>query len=246
MKKPVLIILLLSFSFAFAQFEEKSGSQFKPEGGDMNLELSVNPGSIFGSGSGSTFGFIQNSIKFRSFSSSFKAFRMGVGVNYSNDIDIIQEADDDTNDLELKSYSSRYSVSFMPGFEKHFEGTKRLSPYTGLQFLLSYSHTSYREEFQVDNKVYNSTLTNVPGGAGGNGNGGLSVGVGFVAGFDYYFAKKLYLGVELGIGAEYMKVLDSKYTNTYEPNFDTSMKNGSKIILSPGLSTTGLRLGWIF
>ena len=240
MKNLFFTLLLLSFSLVFAQEETSS---YKQEAGDFNLELSVNPGSIFGSGSSSTFSFINNSIKFRKFSTGFKAFRLGVGLSFNSDVNITQEADPDIDHLELKEYSTAYTVSVMPGFEKHFEGTKRFSPYTGVQFLLSYSHTTLKNEIQVDQTVYTETLTNSPLGAG---EAGLSVGLGVLAGFDYYIAPKLYLGVELGLGMEYMKVLDATYENSYDHDLDDSSKNGYHINLSPGLSTSGIRLGWVF
>jgi len=241
MKKLIFVTLLLSFSLLFAQ--EETSSVYKQEAGDFNLELSVNPGSIFGSGSGSTFSFINNSIKFRKFSTGFKAFRLGVGLNFNSDVDIIQEADPDLDRLELKEYITTYTVSVMPGFEKHFEGTNRFSPYTGMQFLLSYSHTTLKNEIQFDDEVYTETFTNSPAGAGA---AGLSVGLGVVAGFDYYITPKIYLGAELGIGLEYMKMLESSYVNSYDHDLDTTQKHGYSINLSPGLSTSGIRLGWVF
>jgi len=239
------IILLLNMSLLSAQLDN-TDSFYKYDRGDANFELSINPGSIFGDASNPAIGFVQNLIKYRKFTGTHKAFRAGIGLGFINHTRIIQEANSEANLLELKSKQMAYTLSFMPGFEKHFEGTARLSPYVGTQFLLSYTYTSLQTEYQLNDKIYTITYTNVPVDEGGLGAGAISAGIGLVAGFDYYFAKKLYLGVEFGIGLEYGQLLKSSLTDSYDHENDVSVKHGSMIELSPSLSTSGLRLGWVF
>jgi len=131
----------------------------------------------------------------------------------------------------------------MPGLEKHFQVSDKISPYVGFQALLGYTTTSYSEEYQDNDKVYVATLTNSNNGAGV---GSLDIGVGLLSGVDYYFVKHFYVGVELGIGASYSKKLTTKFTDSQDSDNNSEFKNGYQILLAPGLTTGNIRLGWTF
>jgi opacity protein-like surface antigen len=246
MKKLILALVFVIGVSAISQ------AQYKPEAGDKNLEINFaplggTPVSIPG-------------IKFRSFMSETSAFRLGVFVGYNNTTTITQEEDfnDDNEqlDLELRSRLSTFSVAIQPGIEKHFAGTERLSPYIGGYVNLGYtSKTDYSESQTqngplTDTDLYLADMTKKTGQ--------LNLGLNAVAGFDYYFAAKLYIGAEVGFGFAMNNDFKSKVTeNTTELNNDgdalVPVTNETESILNKksnfqvGPNVVGqIRVGWLF
>lgn len=218
-------------------------NSYMQEAGSRSFEVSFNPGNIFGSNTGDAISLMNGVIKYRTFSSFEKAARYGINVNFTRATGIIQEADSDADELELKSYTTSYGLTFMPGIEKHYNVSDRISPYTGFQGLLGYNASSYTREYQSGSSVYTETVSNDPSLTN---YGSFVIGAGVFTGVDYYFVKHFYLGVELGVGLQYAMLLDSEYTNSEDSNLNSASKNGSIISLAPGLSTGNIRLGWTF
>jgi len=254
MKHLSLIIVVLFATFSLSAQNDEifgnnknenpfTGQSNMQEAGSHVIEVSFNPGNIFGSGSGDVFSLINGTLKYRYFKSSTKAARYGIKVLYLRDTNIIQQADNDLDLLELKSYTTVYGISFMPGGEKHFNVSDRISPYVGWQLLLGYQATSYTEEFQSGDDVETETVKNSPNYAG---EGYWNAGIGVFSGVDYYFVKHFYVGVELGIGAGYMKKLKTKYENSSDDDLNEEYNNGNRFMLAPGLTTGNIRLGWSF
>lgn len=221
-----------------------SAIEFKQNDGDVSFEVNFDPGKIFGSNGGNQFNLFDGGLKFRFFTSESSAVRFGVNLSYMNVTDITQQEDLTINDLELKSNETDLSISIKPGFEKHFGGLERLSPYLGVQALIGFSTTTYKQEIQENaNTIYLVKWINDPSEAG---YGSLSFGAGIFAGVDFYFVKKLYLGIEVGYGVQYSSLLKSTFTNENNPSSDYEVKHGSVIGVSPSLATGNLRLGWTF
>lgn len=253
--KTTTITLLLLFIFLnlsaqddidFSKDKTNANTQtfgYKQFAGSNALEINFDPGKIFGSNSGDQFNLLNGGIKYRKFSSENKAFRLGLNISYLRDVMITQQENDDFDLLELKDKASIIETALTIGTEKHFNGTKRLSPYIGFQGLLLYKTTSYKEENQDGSSIYYEKFINDEDAAGA---GHMGVGIGFLAGFDYYFAKHLYLGVELGYGVSYAKKLKFKYINEDNSDLDFEAESGSTISVSPYLANGNLRLGWIF
>ena len=240
MKLKITILLsaaLLLSTFSYAQDEQET---FKQKEGDQTLEINFDPGSIFGSNGGGQFDYL-GGIRYRTFTDTNNAFRIGVNLSYVKDSDIIQQENNDL--VELKRKESKFGISLLGGKEFHFTGTKRLSPFVGYQGLIGYSKTTRKMDVQpdlTDNDIYTNTWKNP------NGNDGFSIGGGVFAGFDYYFVKNLYLGVELDFGLAYTKKMNSKFEHGDDNDLDYDNKNGSAFSISPSLTTANLRLGWIF
>jgi len=255
MKKIILTLslLLLTVSVINAQNDEIFGNNenasdlqktgYMQTAGSHSFEVSFNPGNVFATG-GNAFSLINGTIKYRSFSTEQKAFRIGINANYSNTTEIIQQENDDFDLKELKSNFSVYGITLMPGTEKHFDVSDRISPYVGFQALLGYKHTSYIEEYQDGNSIETESYIN--DSTNGAGNGYFSLGAGVFTGVDYYFVKRFYVGVELGIGLEYFSYLNSTYTDSGDSDNDEEIKNGTSFQLAPGLTTGNIRLGWTF
>ncbi len=238
MTRSFLILSILLFSAAaIAQNETNSTdglsvNEHKPAAGEKSLEVQFEP---FGDNPISI-----NGIRARFFNSPRKAFRLNVFAGYNSDTDITQQENSEFDLLELKDRNSTFSLNFRPGYEWHLKGTKRLSPYFGTELDLAYQTTRRRTETQNNDDV-NFTLTK-----NGGSSGFFRVGVNAIAGFDFYVAKKLYLGTEMGFGASLSNFLDRKVesdvTGFTEPDPE---KQGSSFDLGPNVNVD-IRLGYVF
>jgi hypothetical protein len=106
-----------------------------------------------------------------------------------------------------KTLDSRLSL----GAEKHFMGTERLSPYIGSDISFSIGNKSSKWE-NFDGNGYISGVTAL------GKNPTNSFGFNIVTGTDYYFAKNIYFGFELGFGIIFKSVkagsLEYSYNGT--------------------------------
>ena len=253
MKKTLFFLFILLIMNINAQNDEIFGNNttdpdtqtggYMQTAGSQSFEVSFNPGNVFATG-GDAFSLINGAVKYRSFSTAQKAFRIGFNVNFLSETDIIQQENDDLDLKELKAYTSVYGITLTPGTEKHFDVSDRISPYVGIQAILGYKHTSYTEEYEDGNKIETVTLVN--SASNGAGAGYLRLGAGIFTGVDYYFVKKFYVGIELGIGLQYDSFLNSKKTDSGDSDYNYDKKHGHRIQLAPGLTTGNIRLGWTF
>ncbi len=245
--KITLVLIVATISFLNAQDSSDVSASlndvYKQADGNKSFEVNFDPGNIFGSNSGDQFNLFDGGIKFRAFTSEKSAFRAGLDISFLNATDILQQEDITNGDEELKGTLSSLSIMLKPGYEKHFGDLARLSPYIGIQGLIGYSSSAATEERQNATTVYLVTWRNDPVISG---YGSIDVGVGVFAGVDYYFVKKLYLGIEIGYGVQYSNLLKTKYTNQNNSQSDYEEKNGSVIGIAPSLATGNLRLGWTF
>lgn len=244
MKLQLLLIMLIFSLSVIAQENinnQNSSDLYKQEAGNKSLEVNFDPGQIFGSNTGNQFGLFNGGIKFRSFISDLSAFRINVNLSFQDITEITQQKLG-TN-LELKDNTSIFAINLQPGYEKHFSANKRLSPYIGGQLQIGYNASSLKSENQLNNSIYIEKWKN---DLNMNLMGTFSAGAGVFAGVDLYFAKKLYLGLEIGYGLQYAKILKSEYTNEEYPDRDYEEKNGYTFGVSPSLATGNLRFGWTF
>jgi hypothetical protein len=125
------------------------------------------------------------------------------------------------------------------GVEKHFKGSNRLSTYAGGDFLLGSIGASDETNFANGN----STIIE---GKNGDINAGNYIGLRLFTGADYYIAKKLYLGVELGLVITSSKTKE-QITKAKVGNVVTETKTneGKTSSISPEI-VGGIRLGYQF
>ena len=241
MKKTIIsIFCLLSFSVLTAQNDV---GVFKQSSGDKSLELQFDPRAIFNSNFGNQVFSNGIGVRFRLFPSESLAYRLNVNINYLNTSEITQDADDNTGASELKEKFTSTGIVLRPGIEKHFAGTKRLSPYIGAELILGFQSSNFKEETQnlPGDPVYLMETKN------SFGNDGISLGAAAVAGADFYIARKLYLGLELSYGVNYFMASKIKITSD-EPGFvETDSKIGKSNVLSFRPDAMGvLRIGFLF
>ena len=214
-----------------AQNEAKNqtSSDFKFSGGDMNLEIQM--ASPFAAGEP----FSLDGVKFRYFLSNTSAFRLNVNVNASSETEITDQEDTDADLLELKKKTADFEFKIAPGYEMHFSGTNKLSPYVGGDVVLNFARNSVKTDDQVANEVvYDKTS-----------NGSFTFGLNGVAGFDYYFAKSLYIGAELNYGLNMTSEFATKKTSDREDSEDEIDKNGGSFNFAPA-AMGKFKLGFIF
>lgn len=234
-----MFLMLFAMAVIVANAQEET-DVIKQSAGDKNLELQFNPGAIFGSNSGQI---LSNGvgIRFRLFASETIAYRLNLNLNYFNSSTTTQDADPNTGALELKTQNSSIGISLRPGIEKHFAGTKRLSPYVGAEAIIGYRTSTEKEDIQPANEKYVVKTVN------GNLDDGFNLGVGLVAGADFYIAPKLYLGVELNYGLNYFMASKMKYSSSAPntPSVDSKFGKTNTLTFQPG-SMGIFRLGFLF
>jgi hypothetical protein len=224
--KKILTLLVGIVAISVSQAQD-----FKPAGGEKNLEVQFAPlgGSPISIGG----------IRYRQFSSPTSALRATAFVGYSSTSEVTQDEDkkDGNTDEELKDRSTQFDFAIRPGIEKHFAGTDRLSPYVGAELDLAIRTTSETSERQDGTTIKKDKIT--------GRNGFTRIGANAVAGFDYYFAKHVYVGAELGIGVGLTS--PSTIKNKPDGGTETETKVGNTRQLNFGpIVNSFIRLGFLF
>lgn len=232
MKKQVLFIA--AFAAAVFTTNEVNAQDFKPAGGEKNIEvnfapLGSNPISI-------------NTLRLRYFKTSTMAYRLGFSLSMSSastpDIKTVGV----DNEAELTDSESSFGFSLNPGVEWHWAGTDRLSPYWGLE--LNFSTTSSSE---IDEELDGSTPNNLKDSyESETTNASTTFGLNAVLGADWYFSKSIYMGTEVGFGFAATGVADQEQTNPTGPKTKTAKTpQTSTFNLGPNFNSS-IRLGFLF
>ncbi len=196
--KKLLTIFLLSFCVlngSFAQESNDSISIYYPEDKDFGVTVNVS-GLINSISLGPNRDLVNsNSLLLRYKHNQNITYRLGIAPNVYRYRE--QRTDSIGKDLvEFDSTASQSKVSFRPGVEFHLRGTKRLDPYVAVD-----------AEFGVIGKMNSNSTSNVSDTTGTSRivrtiteDGGFTVGAKLSLGMNYYFAQKLFFGVEYGLG----------------------------------------------
>ena len=240
MKKVLFTVALFSVCSVVTAQETTSTtnapSDFKPTAGANNLELNLTP-------FGNTPISITN-IRYRRFLTDKTALRLGVGVSLASssvEEQLASNVTPGTTILGNRSKTSTFGWNIKPGYEKHFEGTKRLSPYIGGELDLasqtskSVSHSLTATDAVVENTVKNAGKT-----------GFFRAGANALAGCDFYVAKHLYLGAEMGFGFSMTSFYKQKTTSSPAPAIAVKdVDQGRNFNLGPNFNSA-IRVGYIF
>ena len=193
MKKAILFVALVATTAVGVQAQ-------KFQGGEKNLEVEFNP---FG---GSPIGI--NGIRFRMFNSESSAIRVGFNIGGSNLNEIyVQQDQAEGSDgavvvlPELGQTHQTFNFAIRPGYEMHFAGTDRLSPYVGAELLFAMESATTTREFHNANNADDQTKPeNWQTWDMSVKNGTSTFGLNALAGVDFYFADNFYLGAEINLG----------------------------------------------
>lgn len=234
MKKILLIAGLVLGGFAV-----NAQSGFKPVKGDVTTEFGLSGGVL---DSDFRLNETGNLLRFRYFTQEKLALRLGFGLSSANETANAYGATaGQEGDVVRKSTDLLINL----GLEKHFTGTERLSTYVGGDVLIGYGSSKSTYENSNNNFANPVFVNDVSGSVSGPST--LSLGLRGVVGADYYFAKRLYLGVEGGFGLLYAKEGKTKISNTIAGNTITSetQSAGNSFEVNPSV-ITGVRIGFIF
>jgi len=256
MKKVIVAVSLLALSLgASAQdagvvvLPVETAKVYKPSQGDVLAEIGFlvagignNPTSLqespFGAGIGAS------QLKFRYFLQDQIALRVGFGLTQTANTNRYYENPGSGKGFERDVYS-RFGLN--AGVEKHFTGTGRLSTYLGADVLLQKISASTKWENSDGNGYVDGQTRKTRGFNAAGDNASFGFGLRAVAGADYYFVEKVYLGAEFGWGFIASKEGKTKDENTVGGVSNTveTKSTGGNFELAPNI-TAGLRLGFIF
>ena len=225
--------LLLSSMMANAQMdstnvESKESNEFKADPGKFIMEIGFSPLS-------STYNDVNlmggqlRGVYVLSERIELK-LGLGFGINKEN------EDNGQSGDAWEATSTRTSNFSINPGFSYTFEGTKKLEPYVGAE--LGFGLTASKQVNETNG--YKQTNKNKIQGL--NTFEFLAL-----TGFNYFFAKNIFIGVEvgLGVGANFDK---GSYTETVENGKTTKVEDESdtaELEFSPKVVPT-MRLGWAF
>ena len=155
--------------------------------------------------------------------------RLGFGVT----VDKVSSKDEDDN----KNHVTESTFNVKPGIIYSFSGTDRLEPYVGAELVFGLNSTCNYSNVKMDGATYereNKTRTS-------------NFGANAVTGFNFYVAKDLYVGAEVGLGFIVTPQSHNFGTNDegeeYDSKDDKSKSHTTHI--SPNC-TPSVRVGWKF
>jgi hypothetical protein len=160
-----------------------------------------------------------------------------VGLGFSRE----SESYDNKSPKNKGSYS-KTTFSIIPGIVYSFAGTAKLTPYAGAEFLIgSVGSSGVIENNYGSNSSTETTATNIDQNS--NRVGFNTFGIGVFTGFNYYFAKNLYIGAEVGFGYRSTSLKDGEVTVGSSATKYEDESSSSAIGFH---ATPTLRLGWTF
>ena len=253
MKKIFTLVAVATFGLgAFAQ-------DYKPSKGTVTTEVGLT-GGLGNTGVGLFNGKFETlvasalpTLKFRYFLKDNIGLRLGFAIKRSAVKDTPSStfetsptptpAPTSFTSLTTTINSTRFLMSI--GAEKHFKGSDRLSTFVGADILLG-TNKNYKEENGTATTP--TSTTNTVKITKNSGQRESVFGFGLLTGADYYIAKKVYLGIELGLQMLSINEKDevvtiensgtgittNSNTTTDTPDrnsfsFDTQMNGGIKI-----------------
>lgn len=234
----------------------------KQSGGEGNLEILFAPLGVSPIALSSVAAVDENpamgGIKYRRFTSATTAWRLTFLIGFDTDKQEIEEGFSEvmkhpgstarnvdqamgeakgsalTNKITLTN--STMALMIAPGMEWHFASGPSLSPYMGGEVFVGY--LSYIENRDYEDPAYERKITD----------GTMAFGANAIAGMDWYFTGKIYMGLELAFGAQFSNHLNTKTTFSGEaPEFfeDSEVPNGNTFGVSPN-AVGKIRLGFLF
>ncbi len=198
---------------------------FKPDEGAFQLEvgiapLEINAVSLQG-------GQLKGSY---SLNENF-GVRLGLGFGMN------KHTTDSKEEEWIKTTESTSRFTIAPGVTYSFDGTNKLTPYVGAEILIA--TTSNKSTYETKSG-YKSVTKN----AGSPFN---TFGFGLFTGFNYYFAKNLFVGVEIGIGVDFENVKNESVEITENGTTTTEESKAERDSFHfSAYANPSLRLGWAF
>lgn len=145
----------------------------------------------------------------------------------------------DHNTVDNYTTQNAFQLSIVPGIEKHFKGTDKLSPYIGAEIDLGLLNSGTTSTADGNTVTVTGAWTDSTGKVSNRGY--FRFGLNAVAGVDYYFTQHFYAGLEIAYG---FRMISSSDVYSSEAGSDVD-KGGTSISFGPSINHA-LRLGFIF
>lgn len=206
--------------------EQSQAESFKPEEGSIEMEVGFAPFSVNNDGVRLQGGELKGAYILNE---QFK-IRLGLGFATNKEVNKAEGEWPKTT-----TSTSRFSIT--PGFTYSFDGTDKLDPFVGAELMFATESNKRTVEQESGDK----TVTK-------NQNSPFNVfGIGALTGFNYYFAKNLFVGVEVGIGVEFGSEKNRKVeTTTNGQTTTTENKTDNSSFDFRAYANPSIRLGWVF
>lgn len=225
MNKKVLMTVVMAGATTLAMAQKPT------EGAPHSVEVQMNL-------TGDVNTIVAPSLKYRYFLSENMAIRFGLGFDGSKAELNFSENADGTGALGTQEVkSSGWEVA--PGFEYHFAGTDRLSPYLGVAIAIGGGKDT-------------ETWTNFDGEGYAEGvsaeveNPFSTFGVGLLAGADFYFAENFFVGAEFGYLISSVTEKEGSISVSAGGTTTTATTPENKFSSNGFGETAAIRLGWRF
>lgn len=200
-----------------------------------------------------------NQIKLRFFTADYLALRLGFSVNTVKD-NSSTSSPYGTNPFINDELKKAATASINAGFEKHFMGTRRLSPYLGAEVMFanktsSHNITNSTSSTKIEGAWRQQTYSGNPNypviTSGYAERAFFRYGVNLVTGFDFYMAKHFYFGYEITFGLSNTMYTDIDtsiiYTSGSGDSTDNPVVDYEDKSFSLGANLiNGIRLGYAF
>ncbi len=267
MKKLVTVLAVIAFGFG------ANAQDYKPSKGTVTTEVGLTGGlnnTDFSLANGNVG--TAPMLRFRYFLKDNLGLRIGFSAtrtaNEGTPTSTITTAPVATpppaNPTSTTTFSRTNSFDMNIGVEKHFKGSERLSTFLGADLVFGTSGNNFEitenpsgDSSKIQNFNGLITYPNVGGNSAtiplvGTPKVAESYfGLRFITGADYYIAKKLYLGVEIGLA--FVSTSQKKATASFQKTI-ANVVNTSEITLSPDSSgfemsprlSGGVRIGYQF
>jgi outer membrane protein W len=229
---------LLVSSLVLGGLAANAQSDFKPVKGDVTTEFGLSGGVLSSNFNLNEAGQL---LRGRYFFQEKTALRLGFGLTSTSETDKVYGA---TPSEEGNTVEKETALLLNLGVEKHFTGTDRLSPYVGGDLLFGYGTT--KETYENRTSPTSLFVDNASGSV--KGPNAVSFGLRGVIGADYYFTKRVFLGVEGGFGFTYAKNGKTEVSNTTAAGVTTDVtieSTGNEFEIKPSV-ITGVRIGFVF
>lgn len=123
------------------------------------------------------------------------AIRLGLGFNLTNEKNSRVDSAGSAQVSRDSTYK-RTDFYFSPGYEKHFKSGKNLDPYLASAISIGKIGRTKVRDIVTTTDTTGKSVSDITFDM----DGGYSVGLNLIAGFNYFFSEKISIGAEYGFG----------------------------------------------